>query len=119
MCPGQEKVYGEKELRGISSQNSIVSGKDKSVMAEAGIVREGDTGGRNFDISGYMNTVQPHFNNFSGCMYDAFPSFWYLDSVHLEKGSADDCIQTFQVFISLNFVHIEIVSMYTILVIVK
>lgn len=91
--------------KGISSRNCTVSGKEKSVMAEAGIMREGDTGGRDLDISGYMNTVQPQFNNFSGHMYDAFPSVWYLDSVHLKKGLADDCIQTFQVFISLNFVH--------------
>lgn len=82
-------------------------------------MRKGDTGGRNLDISGCMNTVGPRFNNFSGCMYDAFPSFWYLDSVHLKKVLADDYIQTFQFFISLNFVHIEIVSMYTILVVVK
>lgn len=42
--------------KGISSPNSLVSGQEKSVMAEAGIKREGDTGGRNLDISGYMNT---------------------------------------------------------------
>lgn len=52
----------------------MVSGKEKSVMAEASIIGAGDSGGRNLDVSGYMNTVQPHFN-FSGHMYDAFPSF--------------------------------------------
>lgn len=42
--------------KGISSPNSVVSGQEKSVMAEASIKSEGDTGGRNLDISGYMNT---------------------------------------------------------------
>lgn len=58
----------------FSSQNRIASGKEKSVMAEASIIGEGDSGGRDLDVSGYGNTVQPHFN-FSGHMYDAFPSF--------------------------------------------
>jgi len=74
--------------KGISSQNNMVSGKEKSVMAEASIMNERDTGG-SIGISGYSNTVQLHFHNFSGCVYDAFPSFWYLDSVHLRKVLAD------------------------------
>lgn len=66
-----------------------------------------------------MNTVQPHLSNFLGCMYDAFSSFWYLENVHFKTGLADDCFQTFQFFISVNFASIEVVSMYTILVLVK
>lgn len=61
--------------KGTSSQNGAVSGKENSVMAEASITTGGDTGGINLNISGYMNTLQPHFTHFSGCMYDAFPSF--------------------------------------------
>lgn len=42
-----------------------------------------------------------------------------MENAHLKKGLADDCFQTIQFFISLNFAPIEAVSMYTILVLVK
>lgn len=42
-----------------------------------------------------------------------------MENAHLKKGLADDCFQTFQVFIFLNFAPIEVVSMYTILALVE
>lgn len=64
-----------------------------------------------------MNTVQPHLNNFLGCMCGAFASFWYLENVHLKKGLA--AFRLFSFFISLNFAAIEVVSIYTVLVLLK